>query len=74
MTDKSNTKIRKSKGNFYSRSHSQDSKSMFMHKKVIRMSVGLYLDFEDPKLVKVKAHKRIRNGKIEKVRSCVRGD
>lgn len=47
---------------------------MFMHKKVIRMSVGLYLDFEDPKLVKVKAHKRIRNGKIEKVRSCVRGD
>ena len=44
--------------------------------KVIRMSVSLYLEFEAPKLVKVKAFKRIRNGKVEIVRShyrCVWG-
>lgn len=40
--------------------------------KVIRMSVSLYLEFEAIKLVKVKAHKRIRNGKVEKVRSYYR--
>ena len=45
---------------------------MFMQKKVIRMSVSLYLEFEAPKLVKVKAHKRIRNGKVQKVRSHYR--
>ena len=36
------------------------------------MSVSLYLEFEAPKLVKVKAHKRIRNGKVQKVRSHYR--
>ena len=44
--------------------------------KVYRMSVSLYLEFEAPKLVKVKTYKRIRNGKVEKVRShyrCVWG-
>ena len=40
--------------------------------KVTRMSVSLYLEFEAIKLVKVKAHKRIRNGKVEKVRSYYR--
>ena len=45
---------------------------MFMQKKVIRMCVSLYLEFEAPKLVKVKAYKRIRNDKVEKVRSYYR--
>ena len=36
------------------------------------LKVSLYLGFKAPKLVKVKAYKRIRNGKVEKVRSHYR--
>lgn len=44
--------------------------------KIVRMSVSVYVAFKTPKLIKVKAHKRIRNGKVEAVRShyrCVEG-
>ena len=41
-------------------------------KGVFRIGLSLYLGFEAPKLVKVKAYKRVRNGKVEKVRSHYR--
>ena len=37
--------------------------------KIVRLSVSLCLGFKAPKLVKVKAFQRVRNGKVEKVRS-----
>ena len=40
--------------------------------KVLFVSVTLHLGFKAPKLVKVKAYQRIRNGKVEKVRSHYR--
>lgn len=40
--------------------------------KIFHLKVSLDLEFEAPKLVKVKAHKRIQNGKIVKVRSHYR--
>ena len=40
--------------------------------KEFRFRVSLYLGFKAPKLVKVKAYKRVRNGKVEKVRSYCR--
>ena len=40
--------------------------------KDIRLSVSLYLEYGTPKLVKVKAHNRLHNGKIVKVRSHYR--
>ena len=40
--------------------------------KIIRLRVSLSLEFKAPKLVKVKAYQRIRNGKVEKVRSHYR--
>ena len=43
-----------------------------MNRKVFRISVSLYLGFKAPKLVKVKAYKRVRNGKVEKVHSHYR--
>ena len=43
-----------------------------MQKRFFRVGLSLYLEFEAPKLVKVKAHKRVRNGKVEKVRSHYR--
>lgn len=36
------------------------------------LKVSLYLEFKAPKLVRVKAYKRVRNGKVEKVRSHYR--
>ena len=36
------------------------------------LKVSLNLEFEAPKLVKVKAHNRVRNGKIVKVCSYYR--
>lgn len=36
------------------------------------MTVSLDLEFEATKLIKVKAHKRILNGKVVKVRSFYR--
>lgn len=36
------------------------------------LKVSLYLEFKAPKLVRVKAYKRARNGKVEKVRSHYR--
>lgn len=41
-------------------------------KGVFRIGLSLYLGFKAPKLVKVKAYQRIRNGKVEKVRSHYR--
>ena len=43
-----------------------------LKEKVFRLSVSLYLGFKAPKLVKVKAYKRFRNGKVEIVRSHYR--
>ena len=43
-----------------------------LKEKVFRLSVSLYLGFKAPKLVKVKAYKRVRNGKVEIVRSHYR--
>lgn len=44
-----------------------------MHKeKFFWLKVSLCLGFKAPKLVKVKAHTRVRNGKVEKVRSYYR--
>ena len=40
--------------------------------KIIRLRVSLSFEFKAPKLVKVKAYKRTRNGKVEKVRSHYR--
>lgn len=40
--------------------------------KHFHMKVSLDLEFEAPKLVKVKEHKRLQNGKIIKVRSHYR--
>ena len=40
--------------------------------KIIRLRVSLSFEFKAPKLVKVKAYKRIRNGKVEMVRSHFR--
>ena len=40
--------------------------------KIFRMKVSLDCEFEALELVKVKAHKRILNGKIVKVRSYYR--
>ena len=42
-----------------------------MHK-IVRLRVSLDCEFEALELVKVKAHKRILNGKIVKVRSYYR--
>ena len=42
------------------------------HKKEYRLSVSLYYESRAPKLVKVKTFKRVRNGKVEKVRSHYR--
>lgn len=42
--------------------------------KIIRLRVSLSFEFKAPKLVKVKAYKRIRNGKVEMVRSHFRVD
>ena len=36
------------------------------------MKVRLYYEYKAPKLVKVKAYKRVRNGKVEIVRSHYR--
>lgn len=36
------------------------------------MKVSLYYEYKAPKLFKVKAYQRIRNGKVEKVRSHYR--
>ncbi len=36
------------------------------------MKVSLYYEYKAPKLVKVKAYKRVRNGKVEIVRSHYR--
>ena len=41
-------------------------------KKMLRVTVGVYLELEAPKLVRVKAHKRILKGKIVMVRSHYR--
>ena len=41
-------------------------------KGVFRIGLSLCLGFEAPKLVKVKAYKRVRNGKVEIVRSHYR--
>ena len=41
-------------------------------RKEFLLKVSLCLGFKAPKLVKVKAYKRIRNGKVEKVRSHYR--
>ena len=41
-------------------------------KGVFRVGLSLYFGFEAPKLVRVKAYERIRNGKVEKVRSHYR--
>ncbi len=43
-----------------------------MNKKALGMKVGLYLEFKAPKLVKVKAYKRLYKGKVVKVRSHYR--
>ena len=43
-----------------------------MKRKEFRFRVSLYLGFKAPKLVRVKAYQRIRNGKVEKVRSHYR--
>ena len=43
-----------------------------MKRKEFLLSVSLYLGFKAPKLVNVKAYKRIRNGKVEMVRSHYR--
>jgi hypothetical protein len=40
--------------------------------KNIHIKVSLDLEFEAPKLVRVKAHRRIQNGKVVKVRSHYR--
>ena len=40
--------------------------------KIIHMKVSLDLEFGAPKLVKVKAHRRIQNGKIVKICSHYR--
>ncbi len=43
-----------------------------LKEKLLRLSVSLHFEFKAPKLVKVKAYKRTRNGKVEKVRSYYR--
>ena len=43
-----------------------------LKEKVFRLSVSLCLGFKAPKLVKVKAYERVRNGKVEIVRSHYR--
>jgi hypothetical protein len=50
----------------------EDSKSKSMKGKVFRIGVNLYIAFKVPFFVKVKAYKRVRNGKVEKVRSHYR--
>ena len=40
--------------------------------KIFHLKVSLDLEFEAPKLVKVKAHKRFQNGKVVKIRSHYR--
>jgi len=40
--------------------------------KIFHLKVSLCLEYEAPKLVKVKAHKRLLNGKVVKVRSYYR--
>ena len=40
--------------------------------KMVHMTVSMDLEFDAPKLVKVKAHTRILNGKVVKVRSHYR--
>ena len=41
-------------------------------KKILLLKVSLCVAFKTPKLIKVKAHKRIRNGQKEAVRSHYR--
>ena len=41
-------------------------------KKILSVNVSLYFSFKTPEKIKVKAHKRIRNGKVETVRSHYR--
>ena len=41
-------------------------------KKILRLRMSLSIEFKAPKLVKVKAYRRIRNGKVEIVRSHFR--
>ena len=41
-------------------------------RKIFHLEVSLYSECEAPKLVKVKAHKRVLNGKVVKVRSYYR--
>ena len=43
-----------------------------MQKKIIRAGLSLCLEVWIPKTIKVKAYKRIRNGKTEKVLSLYR--
>ena len=40
--------------------------------KIVPTKVSFKLEFDAPKLVKVRAHKRIQNGKVVKVRSYYR--
>ena len=46
--------------------------TIYFMKKIIELTVSLDLEFEAPKLVKVKAHWRLLNGKKVKVRSHYR--
>ena len=46
--------------------------TIYFMKKIIELTVSLDLEFEAHKLVKVKAHWRLINGKIVKVRSHYR--
>ena len=41
-------------------------------RKIFHLEVSLYSEYEAPKLVKVKAYKRIQNGKVVKVRPYYR--
>ena len=43
-----------------------------MQMKILRVGLSLYWEVRPPKLIKVKAHTRVRNGKIVKVRSHYR--
>ena len=44
----------------------------FYMTKIFHLKVSMDLEFEAPKLVKVKAHKRLMNGKVVKVCSYYR--
>ena len=58
------------------RKPSQDSKSIIMYRRIFRIVLSVYQGYRAHEYVKVKAYKRLRFGKIEKVRSyyrCVKG-